>query len=53
MLGLLHETFVVGGPLIHSFSTLCKNFHKIGWVLDMWWVLNAYSTVHVFKEFQL
>jgi len=29
---LLLNTFVTGGPLMHIFSTLCKNFHMNTWV---------------------
>jgi len=43
---LLHETFVMGGPLLHSFSTLCKNFHinrEVGINFDTWVALDMYS----------
>ena len=33
----------MGGPWLHSFSTLCKNFHmNRRWALDTWWALVSF-----------
>ena len=40
------QDFVISGPSLHFFSTLCKNLVWIGgWALDMWWVLDTYYMV--------
>ena len=50
---MLLKMFVMGGPLLHCFWTLCSNFHVKrgggggggGWALDTWWAPDTYTTV--------
>ena len=47
---MLLKTFVMGGPLLHYFWTLCSNFLVKrgvgggggGGALDTWWALDTY-----------
>ena len=39
---MLLNTFVMGGPLLHCFSTLCSNFRvKRGWARDTYTMVCA------------
>ena len=48
---MLLKILVMGGPLLHCFwITLAW---RGGWVLDMWWALDTYSTLFEFTDLEL